>query len=228
MITHDIIFLDFETTSKWRDTCQPVQLAAVVIDGRKLEVVEGSEFCSLIMPEFDEITCKAKHIDPLTHESIAIHGKTEDMLREAPTLKIVWSNFIEYVKRYNPKGSKWSAPIMAGYNIFNYDSKIIDRIAGRAPYRFGPFDEENGECTLFNPRMKYDLIHDVQRWTHFNPEISSVSFDNIRKYTGMKTEGAHDALQDVRQGAFLLCKFLNMYRVMTPKLVLKDSCKGKI
>lgn len=226
MMTHDIVFLDFETTSKYSGTCQPVQLAAVVIDGRKLEVIEDSEFCSLIMPEFDEVTCKAKRLDPLTQESISIHRKTEEMLRSAPTLKIVWSNFNQYVKRWNPKGTKWTAPIMAGYNVFNYDSKIIDRIAGKDPYKLGPFDEENGECTLFNPRMKYDLIHDVQRWTHFNPEITSVSFDNIRKYTGMNTEGAHDALCDVKQGAYLLCRFLNMYKSMTPKLKFKDSCKG--
>lgn len=225
MITNDIIFLDFETTGVNPLTCQPVQLAAVVIDGRKLEIVEGSEFQTLILPELDEYTCAAKRLDPLTEGSIRVHGKTPEILSGAPNVKLAWKLFVDYVNSYNPKGGKWNAPIMAGYNVVNYDSKIINRLVMEEPYKFGPMDNK-GECSLFNPRMSWDLIHDVQRWTHFNPEITSVSFDNMRKYTGMSTDNAHDAMQDVKQGALFLCKFLNMYKKMTPGLKLKGSCVG--
>lgn len=225
MIVQDIMFLDFETTGVNPLTCQPVQLAAVVIDGKKLEIIEGSEFQTLIRPEFDEVTCASKRLDPLTDGSIRVHGKTADILANAPTVKVAWNMFVEYVKAWNPKGGKWDAPIMAGYNVMNYDAKIINRLATIEPYKFGPVDNK-GECTLFNPRLQWDLIHDVQRWTHFNPEITSVSFDNIRKYTGMSSDNAHDAMQDVRQGALFLCKFLNMYKKMTPNLKLKNSCGG--
>ncbi len=61
-----------ETTGKNKYTAQPIQLAAKIIDGRKLVVLD--EFQSLIKPEFDEEICKKKKWAPLTEESIKVKG----------------------------------------------------------------------------------------------------------------------------------------------------------
>ena len=50
-----ICVFDFETDGTNVDTLNPVQLAAVIVDPRKLELVKGGEFNSFIKPEtFDE------------------------------------------------------------------------------------------------------------------------------------------------------------------------------
>ena len=49
MNLHKIAVIDFETTGINPDTCEPTQLAAVMVDPRKLEIIEGSEFNTLII-----------------------------------------------------------------------------------------------------------------------------------------------------------------------------------
>ena len=46
----DYTVYDFETTSPNPLTTQPVQIAAVVVHGRKLEIKKGSQFESLMKP----------------------------------------------------------------------------------------------------------------------------------------------------------------------------------
>ena len=53
----DYIVYDFETTSANPHTTQPVQIAAVVVHGRKLEIKKGTEFQSLMKPIFTEKKC---------------------------------------------------------------------------------------------------------------------------------------------------------------------------
>jgi DNA polymerase III epsilon subunit-like protein len=126
----DLIFLDFETTGVNPLTCQPTQLSAVVIHGRKLEVVEDSMFHTYIQPIFDEDKCMKLGLEPVSDEVLIKTHLDIDTLKAAPKLKTAWSQFQQFVARFNPKKSKWGAPIKAGMNIDRYDSIIIDRIAG--------------------------------------------------------------------------------------------------
>ena len=61
----DYCIFDFETTSANPNTTQPVQLAAVVVHGRKLEIKPGTEFQSLIKPVVDEEECEKLGVDQL-------------------------------------------------------------------------------------------------------------------------------------------------------------------
>jgi DNA polymerase III epsilon subunit-like protein len=72
----DYIVYDFETTSANPHTTQPVQIAAVVVHGRKLEIKEGSEFQSLMKPYMTEESCKKHGVDILEDGAVAVHGKT--------------------------------------------------------------------------------------------------------------------------------------------------------
>jgi DNA polymerase III epsilon subunit-like protein len=247
----DIVFLDFETTGVNPHRAQPTQLAAVVIHGRKLEVHPNSLFCSYIQPVFDEAECARLGLDPVTEEVLDKTHITMTQLKNAPSLKSVWGEFRQYVNKYNPKKSKWGAPIKAGMNIDKYDGIIIDRICGghfgRAkieidklvaggiiqaegakipePYGFGPWGVERGEEELFYPRDSVDLLRILWMWTENMTDIKSLSMDAMREWLGISSEGSHTADKDVLDGAHMLIKFLKLHRNFAPKVKFKDSFK---
>src|SRR5687767_13171995 len=154
--------MDFETTSKKKFSCQPTQLAAAAIDGRKLEVI--GRFKSYFQISEDADYLKKYNLDPATPEVLKMTHTTMEDLHKAPTPKIVWKNFESWVNQFNYKQSKWTAPIRAGYNIFNYDDAITERLCGKPPYEFGPWDEEYQCQSLFSPIFGIDLMQIVYYW----------------------------------------------------------------
>lgn len=206
MNSNDFIFLDFETGSSNPYIAQPIQLAAVAIDGRRLEVKE--EFCSDILPVFDEETCKKLGIAPLEDEALKINKKTIQDLSNAPHPKVVWQNFTSFVNKYNAKQNKYTAPIMAGFNIFGFDDIIINRMSKE----YGDYDEERRKCSLFNHIHKCDIFHDVFRWFENVYNVKSLSMDSMRDILGMDKTNSHDALCDVRDGANIMIRFFKLYR----------------
>lgn len=208
----DYICFDFETTGKNPNTAQPIQIAAVVIHGRKLEIKEGTEFQSLIRPNFDEYECKQLNLDPLTDDSIAIHGKTRELLQTAPSPKSVWSNFSEYCKQYNHGKSNFTAPIATGYNINSYDMVIVDRLCSKAPYNFGPVNKEGGQ-DIFNRIKKIDMLDFMFALFENNSEVNSLSADNLfRGYMGYAKGQAHDAMSDTIMVAEIFCRTMKLMR----------------
>lgn len=215
----DYIFLDFETGSKNRHKTQPLQLAAVAIDGRKLEIQET--FNSLIKPIMDEQQCAELGLDMLQDEALKKNKLNVDELLNAPSPKEVMSNFAVFVDRYNSKKNDWSRPIMAGFNIYGFDDAIINRLAKEHGY----WDEEEQVCNLFNRIHKFDIFHDVFRWFENAYSIKRMNMDAIREMLGMPLEGSHNALKDVQDGAKVMIRFLNLYRKMYPRIKFRGSMK---
>lgn len=193
-----------------------------MIDGRTKKIIPDSEFNSLIQPVFDAEKCEELGLDPPCQEAYDITGQTEEMLKKAPPLKLVWGNFTDYVNRYSSGKSKWDSVILCGFNSDGYDAEIIRRIAGCKPWAFGPFDKEFRECTLFHPARRIDIMQDIGRWLAHDKSVFSISMDSMRKYFGISNEGAHNALVDVKQGAAILEKFLALYDHLGPKIKFKD------
>lgn len=229
---NNIVVFDFETGSKRSFFTQPTQLSAAIVNGRKLELIDGAIFNSYIKPIIDEEELKKTKLDKIEDEALKVTGITWDKLNSAPSIKVVWANFVEFMKQYNPDGKQWSAPLASGYNIHNFDMNIINRIAGghtrfvkadKEPYGFGPFDEEYYQCTLFHPIHKIDLMNIVWNWTENNKDIRSISFDSVRKWVGMSLEGGHDAKTDVLQSVELLIRFMRLTRITSRKVKFKDS-----
>ena len=125
----DYLFYDFETGSANPHRCQPIQLACVPIHGRKLEIIEDT-FCSLIQPVFNLEECDKYNLDPISDEALEINKIKREDLEKAPPLKLVWSQFGDFINQYNYKKTKWTAPVKCGYNNTRFDDVIIDRIAG--------------------------------------------------------------------------------------------------
>uniref|UniRef100_A0A6M3IMH1 Putative exonuclease n=1 Tax=viral metagenome TaxID=1070528 RepID=A0A6M3IMH1_9ZZZZ len=124
------IVYDFESSSANCNRCQPIQLAAIPIHSRKLEIIEDP-FCSYIRPIFDKEECDKYNLDPLSEEALQVNKiKVEEDLIHAPPIRVVWDQFCSYIDQYNYKKTKWTAPVAVTYNGIRFDDIIIDRIAG--------------------------------------------------------------------------------------------------
>lgn len=221
-----VCFRDYETGSKNRHTCQPLQLAAVMIDVDRLEIVDGSLFQSLIKPVEDSEELQKLGWGELEEEAMNKHGLDIDDLRKAPNARVVWNQYVEYLKKYNKKGvngGTWNAPIVGGFNNVNFDDFIDRRLCSL----YGPDFDEYGAMTIYHPFMNFDLQRTIEQFFAYVKlnNSNSVSMDTCREFFGISTEMAHNAKKDVLDGAFLFIKFLRLYKGLTHGLI--DLPKGK-
>lgn len=126
---YDICVYDLETTSADPYTCQPIQIAAAMIDGRTLEIKDGGKFESMmsIIPDkkVDEYGLR-----PVEQDALDVNHKTIEEIMEAPSPKLVMQQFAEWVNSHNYKNDRWSAPIRCGFNSHSFDDVILDRLMG--------------------------------------------------------------------------------------------------
>jgi len=215
-----ICVLDYETCSANSYRTQPTQISACMIDGRRLEIPPGAIFNSFVKTVPDN-ECEEFGLNKIEEKALEKTKITRKQIEEAPSLKVVWSRFIEFVNKYNIKKNKWDAPVIAGFNNNRFDDIITNRICGgnqlynptfKEPYKFGPWDDENRSNKLFHPRDNIDLMKILFSWFENDKDINSYSLDNMRPLFGIDTEGAHNAKVDVLQTGFLLIKFLKLHR----------------
>lgn len=217
MATKDFIVFDFETGGRDPKNCQLTQVAAVALDGRNFRL-KGT-FNSDIRPlYFDDDEAIENGWGPIEDGALKVTRKTREGLANAPTLESVWPKFIDFVNKYNWKGTSWFAPIACGFNINNFDLPILDRIC----QIYGPYDDKYGKQKLFDPIRKIDVMDDIYLWTENDPSIKSISMDNLRKMLGLSSENAHDALQDVKDTANIMIKLMVTHRAVYKKMKLEN------
>lgn len=204
----DILIFDFETGSRNPHKTQPTQLAAIALDGRNLKL-KGT-FNSEIRPILDDAKAIELGLDPVEEEALIKTKKTREALALAPDLKTVWEKFVPFVNKYNWKGTPFFAPIPAGYNIIGFDLVIANRMCKQ----FGPWDDKEDRPTLFSKIWKVDLMDNMFMWTEGDPNIKSINMDALRKMFGMSSEGAHNALQDVKDTANIIIKMMKTHRAV--------------
>lgn len=218
MANRDFIVFDFETGGRNPNRCQPTQLAAIALDGRSLKV-KGS-FNSEIKPILDDEAALAAGVDPVEDEALKVTGKTREQLAEAPALKSVWNKFSKFVVQYNWRGTSpfWN-PIPVGYNIIGFDMIIISRLCKQ----FGQWDKVREQQQLFHKIYKVDLMDNVFLWTEADPEVKSISMDNMRDRMGLSRENAHDALQDVKDTGNIFIKLLKTHRAVYRNMTFEKA-----
>ena len=162
-----ICVFDLETDGSNPDICSPVQIAAIMIDPKKLEIIPDSEFNINIKPEILESQPDYAYEDS---DVLDFHAKVRGCNKES-ILKSWkdyqkqtngWSLFTSYLNMYHTRTSKksfFSAPIAAGYNIYKFDLRIIDRLSKK----YGNLNKE-GRSDLFYPRDTIDLMNMVFYW----------------------------------------------------------------
>lgn len=203
------ICFDLETGSADPYTTQVCSIGAVAIDMNKLDIVHGSEFYSLMKPE-NESAIEA--------EALAVNKLTLEELRKAPSEKIVWGSFVDYVKKYRSSNTHWGAPIFTGYNIINFDLVILDRLAKK----YKNVDKD-GRQNIWHRREQIDMIHQVYCWLGYTQQVNSISFDNVRSYLGMQADQAHNAVSDAKDAAQLFIRFFRLYKEFNTRVKFKDS-----
>ena len=215
----DIIVFDFETGSRDPHKTQPTQIAAVAIHARKLELQPGGVFNSEIRPIIDDEKAIAKGFDPLEEEALDKTRKNRKDLAKAPLPKTVWQKFGQFCDKYNFKKTSYYAPIAAGYNINSFDMPIVQRMCEE----YGPMDTKKGKQKLFNPIFTIDLMQHIYCWFENNQDVKGYSMDYLRDYFGIQTDNAHDALQDVKDTANILIKFLKLQRSLIKKVKFEKT-----
>lgn len=213
----DYIILDFETGGRDPYTCQPTQLAAIAIDGRRL--TPKGVFNSEIRAIVDDEKAIAMGLGPIEEGALKVTGKTRESIDKAPDLKSVWSKFVSFVQQYNYNNTSFFAPVPVGYNIINYDLIIVNRLCKQ----FGQFDEKSNRQKLFNQIYKIDMLDNVFMWTENDPNIKSRSMDAMRERMGLSKDNAHDALQDVKDTANIFLKFLRTHRTVAKNLKIDGA-----
>ena len=222
-----ICVFDFETDGVDPKVCSPVQLASVIIDPIKLEVIPNSEFNITFKPE-----CIAKDPDyEYTTDVVDFHAKVAgcakadimERWRNNPAQEHSWKMFVDYLSKYHSRASRksqFSAPIAAGYNIYRFDLPIIDRLS----VKHGNTNKE-GRTDIFYPRDVIDVMNLVFYWFEQNSELKSYTLDSLRDYFGISKDGAHDAIKDIRDTAEIMVRFMKLHRKLGANIKFKDSFK---
>lgn len=196
----DIIVFDFETGGTRHGYHEPIQVAGKAYNARTLEpypIENGGEFMTMMKP---------MHFDRLESEALRINGKTVAELEKAPDQGVAWNAFVKWVERYNRGKTKgaYTAPIAAGKNIRDFDFGFLEDM--------NLLHCKKKEKTVIFNRIKLDLEDDLFRWFENTDELKNQKLDTVREYFAMDTEGAHDALVDVRQTGDLIMFFLKLNR----------------
>lgn len=226
MLTKKICVFDFETDGSNPEVCSPVQLAAVIIDPVKLEIIPDSEFNVKCKPELMEKNNDYRYETDIIDFHARVKGcSQEDIYSEwknYPSQDVAWQSFITYLEKYHcgnrKKKSMFSAPIASGYNINRFDMKIINRLC----HKYKNIDTKESNPNIFYPRDVLDIMNLVFYWFE-NSDLKSYSLDNMREHLGINKDGAHDALKDVKDCAEILIRFLRLHRNLSSKIKFKDS-----
>jgi hypothetical protein len=205
-----IMVFDLETDGTDPYSCNPVELAAVPVDPRTLEIKEAQSFRVTIKPDGiddEEYFTKARQ------DTIAWHAKTrgvesEDIIKEwkdGQTEKVAWKNFMSYCSKYEVDkrpGQWYTEPIPAGYNIIGFDLPILKRLS-----------EKHKTKMPLSTVTKIDMMDILFTWFENLDEPNSMKLDTFRDFFGLKASAqAHEALSDTIDEAKLMVKFLKFHR----------------
>lgn len=222
-----ICVFDLETDGSNPDICSPIQIAAVIVDPFKLEIVKDSEFNTTLKPLAldDNPEYDYSDSDVLDFHAKVRGSSKDDILKswqDYQKQEHGWKMFVSYLEMYhirsNSKKSCFSAPIAAGYNINRFDLRIIERLSTK----YNNLNKE-GKSSLFYPRDVLDVMNLIFYWFEGNNDLKNYTLDNLRDYLGISKEGAHDALKDVKDTASILIRFLKLHRNLSNKVKFKAS-----
>lgn len=221
-----ICVFDMETDGANPELCSPVQIAAIMVDPNRLEIIRDSEFNISLKPSAIEENNEYNYSDSDVLDFHAkVQGKSkEEILNNWKSFQqqdVGWKAFVSYLEMYHTRSERkscFTAPIAAGFNINRFDLKIIERLSTK----YKNLNKE-GKSSLFYPRDVLDVMNLVFYWFEGNSELKNYTLDHIRDYFGIDKTGAHDALKDVKDTANLLIRFLRLHRNMSDKIKFRNS-----
>ena len=207
-----IIVYDFETDSADCNVANPVELAAVAIHPRTLEIKTDDVFKVTIKPPLID---KEEYFTDGVQKTIEWHAttracKTEDIVstwKNGLNQKIAMKNFMSFVNKYHIEKDParkiyYTEPLYSGYNVDGFDDIIMKRMCDEHKLKY-PFAKTGN----------IDLIHIINYWFENLPEPENRKLDTVKAFLGLESYGqAHEALSDVIDTAKILTRFLKFAR----------------
>lgn len=200
---NNIVIVDFETGGLNPLEHEAISIGAKAYNGRTLEPYGeyggDGEFYSLMKPlDFDKLTPGAMNVNKIPISD----------LKKAPEQELVWKQFGNWMKQWNPKSGAKTAPIWGGKNC-PFDKGFSDALDKK-----WYVDKGKKPPVLFNGRMVLDFDQIFFLWHEDESDPPNHKMDTLREWFGLKTDGAHDAIVDCRQTGALIMRYLNLHRTL--------------
>ncbi len=169
-LSNDLVFFDLEATGLniVQDRICQIGLIKLFADGRPPE----------------ELEMKINPIIPISEEAAAVHGMTNEYLKNAPTFAEVAQDLYDYIGEAD----------LGGYNSNRYDVPLLQ--------------EEFYRAGIYLDTSRRRLIDAQQIFYRMEPRTLSAA---LKFYAGKTMENAHDALADVRATVDIFKGQLEMY-----------------
>lgn len=207
-----IVVYDLETDSPDPLEANPVEIAAVAIHPRTLEIKKDDVFKVTVKPPGitnDDYftTARQKTID--WHASTR-GCKSEDIIalwKKGKATKIAMKNFCSFLEKYHIEKDPsrkiyYTEPVYSGYNVNGFDDLIIKRMCENHKLKY-PFAKTGN----------MDLMDVLYPWFENMEEPANMKLDTIKDFLGLQSHGqAHEALSDVMDTAKILVRFLKFMR----------------
>jgi DNA polymerase-3 subunit epsilon len=166
------IFIDLETTGLGANSDRICQIGMILND--------GSEFESLINPEI-----------PIPASVTAVHGITDEKVKDAPTLSDLAPFIIDALKNAN---------VFVAYN-FLFDFQVLQNEL----FRTSHYVIDEADYIFIDPYRIFRKMH---------PHTLSNAY---KFYVGQELEGAHSAIHDIRAAKAVLEKQKELYSELFSK-----------
>ena len=217
-----IIVYDLETDGPDPTTANPVEIAAVPVNPRTLEIKMDDTF---------EVTVKPPGIDKDAYfttgvqKTIDWHASTRGcssadivgMWKKGKSQKVAMKNFCSYLQKYHIEKDPvrriyFTEPAYSGYNVDGFDDIIIRNMCDKHKLDY-PFAKMGN----------MDLLNYITYWFENMPEPENYKMDTLKEFFGLQSHGqAHSAISDVVDTAKILVRFLKFAR----RQVSVDKFKG--
>lgn len=210
---------DLETSNLYTDPDRMcvLEIAAVILDGRDLSIIDGGTFHSFVKPR--HIVDFVSPDDPLIQDgALQVNGISRASIPNYPEEKMVWNNFVDFCLKYKVGSSEYGRVIPVGFNNNGFDDIIIKNMRER-------YSSKNP----FHKTISIDMLRDMYLWVEgvSGPEApEKLAFDYLRDYLQLPKPDsgkAHEALYDVIQTSMVFKRFQEWRRRLIKKNPLKGS-----
>ena len=217
-----IIVYDLETDGPDPTTANPVEIAAVPVNPRTLEIKMDDTFEVTVKPPGID---KDEYFTTGVQKTIDWHASTrgcssEDIVstwKKGKSQKVAMKNFCSYLQKYHIEKDPmrriyFTEPAYSGYNVDGFDDIIIRNMCDRHKLDY-PFAKMGN----------MDWLHYITYWFENMPEPENYKMDTLKEFFGLQSHGqAHSAISDVVDTAKILVRFLKFAR----RQVSVDKFKG--
>ena len=217
-----IIVYDLETDGPDPTTANPVEIAAIPVNPRTLEIKMDDTFEVTVKPPGID---KDEYFTTGVQKTIDWHASTrgcssEDIVstwKKGKSQKVAMKNFCSYLQKYHIEKDPmrriyFTEPAYSGYNVDGFDDIIIRNMCDRHKLDY-PFAKMGN----------MDLLHYITYWFENMPEPENYKMDTLKEFFGLQSHGqAHSAISDVVDTAKILVRFLKFAR----RQVSVDKFKG--